>query len=189
MIQLRPRLLSAVLSLVLPLAAASCAEPFTPPPPGPVLFEVESINFAWGRHWGGFVVDADGKVYAYDLSKTDLMPQQGDEFTAAELETKYARERRLVATVSAAEVASRYAAVGGTLAGRLSAPHGVCADAGITRFTALLYDASTGRYRRILLHQRGNVARTNTAPAARELYQWLAEVTQAESTGCEPSTE
>ena len=117
------------------------------------------------------------------------MPPRTDEFTAAELEAKYTHERRLVTTVSAADVASRYAEVGGALAGRLSAPQGICADAGITRFTALLYDASTGRYRRILLHQRGDEALTNSAPAAHVLYQWLEQVTQTENTGCEPSAE
>ena len=186
MIQLRPRLLSAVLSLVLPLAAASCAEPLTPPSPGPLLFEVEAINYAWGRHWSGFVVDAQGQVYAYELVAPTEMPPERDEFTAAELEAKYAHGRRLVTTIPATEAASRYGRVGAALSGLATAPLNVCFDAGVVRYTALLYDASTGRYRRLLLHQRGDWARTNTSPAARELYRWLAGVTQTESDGCEP---
>jgi hypothetical protein len=177
MAHLRPRLLSIVLPLALCLSAASCTEPLAPPDPGSVLFEVESINFAWGRSWSGFVVDAEGRVYSYDLGDTNLSPPEGDVFAATELEAKYAHKRRLVTTVAAAEAASRYARVADALAGPLTPPKGVCADAGTVRYSALLYDASAGTYRRLLLHQRGDVAQANTSPAARELYRWLEQVT------------
>ena len=82
--------------------------------------------------------------------------------------------------VPAAEAASRYARVGDAMSGSITPPQGVCADAGIMRYSALLYDGSTGTYRRILLHQRGDVARTNTSAAARELYRWLKQVTSTD---------
>jgi len=174
----RSRLLSIALPLALSLAGASCTEPIAPPDPGAVLFEVESINTAWSWSWQGLVVDADGKVYAYDLSDTAPWSYSDeDHFTAAELEAKYAHHRKLERAVPAGEAASMYARVGDALAGTVTPPQGVCADAGIIRFSALLYDESTGTYRRLLLHQRGDVARTNTSPTARELYQWLADVT------------
>ena len=170
---LRPRLLTAVCALAL----ASCAEPLTPPEPGQFLFEVEYANSAWGWSWNGYVVDAEGHVYSYDLDDTHQFPPAADEIPAAELEGKYAHRRALVRSVSAAEVQARYAQVGGALAGTLTPEQGVCADAGIARYTALIYDASSGTYRRLLLHQRGDIARTNTSPAARDLYHWLADVT------------
>ena len=173
---LRPYLLSAVLAL----SAASCTEPLAPPEPGAVLFEVESINFAWARSWHGFTVDAEGRVHAYDLSDTNLMPSDAEAIPAAELEAKYAHHRRLVTTVSAAEARARYARVGDALAGGITEPKAVCADAGGTRYSALIYDAGTGTYRRLLLHERGDVARTNTSAAARALYRWLADVTSTD---------
>jgi hypothetical protein len=185
----RPRLLSAVLPLVLSLSAASCTDPLTPPPdPGAVLFEVEYANFAWGRSWNGFVVEADGNVYAYDLSATSGWPSEDDDIPAAELNAKYAHGRRLVTAVPAVEAASRYARVADALAGSITAPQGVCADAGTLRYSALLHDESTGTYRRLLLHQRGDVARTNTSAAARELYRWLADVTSTDAGAefCDP---
>jgi len=178
MAHLRPRLLSIALPLVLSLTAVSCAETLTPAPdPGSVLFEVEYVNFAWGRSWNGFVLDAEGRVYAYDLGDTNLWPAEGDVFAASELEAKYAHQRRLVTTVAATEAASRYARVADALSGTLTPPKGVCADAGTVRYSALLFDASAGTYRRLLLHQRGDVAQANTSPAARELYRWLEQVT------------
>jgi len=183
MILFRPRLLSAIAALAL----ASCAEPLTPPEPGEYLFEVEYVNFAWGFSYHGFVVGGDGRVYSYDLSDTRQPPPAGDEFTPGELQAKYAHRSALVGSVSAAEAQSRYARVADALAGALTPEQGACADAGTTRFTALVFDAATGKYRRVLLHQRGDVARTNTSPAARELFHWLADVTgNGLSTVCDP---
>jgi len=162
----------------LSLAGASCTEPLAPPEPGDVLFEVEYLNFAWVPTWQGFVVEADGEVYAYDLGDTTRQwPPEDDDFSAAELAAKYAHGRRLVRAVSPTEVSSMYSRVDFALAGTVTPPLGVCFDAGIVRYSALLFDGSTGTYHRVLLHQRGDVARTNTAPAAREMYQWLAGVT------------
>jgi len=184
----RPRLLSAVLPLLLPLAAAACADPLTPPPPGRFRFEVEYVNFAWGFSYHGYVVDEEGHVYSYDLGDTQQQPPAGDEFSAADLEAKYAHRRALAGSVSAAEVQSRYARVGDALAGTLTPEQGVCADAGTTRYTALIYNQDTGTYRRLLLRQNGDVARTNTSPAAAELFRWLVGVTTpgASSTSCDP---
>jgi hypothetical protein len=187
--QLRPRLLSAAVALALSLSAVACAEPLTLPEPGTVLFEVELINSAWGQSWHGFVVEADGRVYSYDLGDSELWPPPvGDDFTADWLETKYSHGRRLVGAVSAAEAAARYARVSDALRGGITEALGVCADAGTVRYSALLYEPALGRYRRILLHQRGDVAQTNTSSAARELYLWLAEVTSTEAgdAGCDP---
>jgi hypothetical protein len=183
---LRPRLLSIALPLALSLAGVSCAEPIAPPEPGDVLFEVEYINFAWARTWNGFVVDADGKVYAWDLSDTDRVPQQ-DDFSGPVLEEKYAHHRRLVRAVSPLEASSMYARVGEAVAGTLTPPQGICADAGIIRYSALLYEPAFGSYQRILLHQSGDVGRTNTSPAAREIREWLADVVSAGPAFCEPN--
>ncbi|MFL5385336.1 MAG: hypothetical protein ACJ8GN_22685 [Longimicrobiaceae bacterium] len=184
---LRPRLLSITLPLALSLAGASCTEPIAPPEPGNVLFEVEYINFAWARTWNGFVVDADGKVYAWDLSDTNRVPPQDDDgFSASVLEEKYAHHRRLVKAVSPLEASSMYARVGEAVAGTLTPPRGTCADAGIIRYSALLYEPAFGSYQRILLHQSGDVARTNTSPAARAIREWLADVVSAGPGFCEP---
>jgi hypothetical protein len=180
MAHFRPRLLSIALPLVLSLSAASCTESLALPDPGSVLFEVEYVNFAWGRSWNGFVVDAEGRVSSYDLGDTNLWPPEGDVFTATELEAKYAHQRQLVTTVAASEAASRYARVADALAGSITPPKGACFDAGTVRYSALLFDASTGTYRRLLLHQRGDVGQTNTSPAARELYHWLEQVTSTD---------
>jgi hypothetical protein len=188
MTHLRPRLLSALLPLALAMPGASCADPLVPPDAGAVLFEVESVNFAWGRSWYGFVVDAQGGVYAYDLTDTNLSPPEDGAFTAEELEAKYGHHRRLVKTLGADEAISKYERVAAAAAGSITAPKGACADAGTIRYTALIYDASTGRYRRLLLHQRGDVGQTNLSLAAHELYRWLADVTATaiDSNVCDP---
>jgi hypothetical protein len=175
----RPRLVPLLIPFALTAAGAGCTETLAPAPdPGPVLFEVEYVNAAWGFSWHGFTVDTEGRVHSYDLGDLNQLPQHEDEvFTAGELEAKYAHNRRLETSVSAEEAAAKYARVGEVLAGSTSEPVGLCADAGTTRYSALIYAPATDTYHRVLLHQRGDVARANTSAAARELYLWLAQVT------------
>ncbi|HYJ79726.1 MAG TPA: hypothetical protein VEW03_09010 [Longimicrobiaceae bacterium] len=157
----------------LAFAAAACSEPAGPgvPDTGSVLFEIEYVNFAWTPTWLGAYVDAEGQVFAFDRGGR---PWQGDEHpTAGQLAEKYAAGRRLVRSVGPGEAAGKAALISAASRGTLSERRGACADAGTVRFSAMVYDAAAGRYTRVLLHLHGDVAQTNHAPEARELYLWL----------------
>ena len=182
-------LTTALLALSLsPLAG--CADPFGPDlTPGTLLFEVEYVNHAWGFTWEGYYVDAEGVVWSYSLGQPWAHAGQ-EAWTGAELVEKYGQGRTLARVLSAAEVAERYAAVGAAAAGPLGALQGRCADAGTIRFSALVYDPSTERYRRVLLYQAGDVAQANHAAAAEALTEWLREIRPdgfADGTSCAPA--
>jgi hypothetical protein len=162
----------------------------TPPsqPEASPLFEVEFVNFAWGRVWRGTWIDHDGHVYSFDLGRARESGYGDSVMTAARLTRKYDHERTLVKTLPPGEAAGRYALVARAARGPFSAEREACADAGTARFSAWIYHAADGTYHRLLLHQRGDVAQANLSPAARELYHWLAGVTGSPTRGasCEP---
>lgn len=170
----------AVGAAALSLGACETASGPDPVAPGSLLFEVEYANAAWGPVFYGAYIDAEGGVYAYDLGERRWDPADDESFTGAELMEKYSRGRERLRTLAVAEVQQRYAAVADARQGELSDLRGACADAGILRYSALVYDAATERYTRLLLHQKGDVAQTNFSPAARQLREWLDEVTENE---------
>ncbi|HSU16276.1 hypothetical protein [Longimicrobium sp.] len=185
---LRSRFTAVLAAAGLVAASASCAETFIPRlEPGSALFEVEYTNAAWGRRWNGFYVDAQDRVYSYDLGDARFdLEGSGDEFTAAELAAKYAHDAKLVTTLAPGEALARYDGVRAVLTTPLTAPRGMCADAGTLRFSALVYDARTDTYHRVLLHQSGDVAQANLSPVALNLYHWLSGVTGTSSGACDP---
>lgn len=184
------RLKFALATAVIVLTAASCSDVFGGdfPEPGSVLFEVEYQNSAWGWDWHGFWIDAEGRVFSFDVPENRWDRADGEVFSERMLRDKYDHGRELVKTLPPGEAEAKYALVGAVVQGALSERRGVCADAGTMRFSAMVYDPMSATYRRVLLHMRGDQAQTNTSPAARELLRWLEEVTGTANPGghCDP---
>jgi hypothetical protein len=174
----RSRLFSTLAAAaVLAASGAACSQVIGGEPlePGSVLFEVEYVNFAWAPTWYGFYVDREGNVFGYRLD--DPRPTDSDEvFSEAELREKYDQNPELLKTLPADEVLARYQRVGEAIAGPYTDPRGTCADAGGASYSAMVYDPSTGAYRRVLLRETGDIARANLSGAARELFAWLKQI-------------
>jgi hypothetical protein len=151
------RLSLAVVSLAV-AAACTQAITFTPPEDAQApLFEVEAVNEAWGPHWAGFYVDGEGHVYSWDRDGMRQPALAGDELTPAQLAEKYAAGKTLVKTLTAGEVVAHYQQAGIAARTGLTDPLSMCADAGVTRFSAWVFNADDGKYHRVLLHQRGDL--------------------------------
>jgi predicted heme/steroid binding protein len=174
---------------VLAAAVPSCSELTIPPPTSAEapLFEVEMVNFAWGPFWKGAYIARDGRVYGFDLSTTHESDLAGDVLTPELVTRKYDHGRELVKTLPSSEAVDKYGLVSPAALGPFSDQRGVCADAGVLRYSAWIYDAGDGKYHRLLLHQSGDVAQANLSDAARELYHWLEDVTgMTNPGGCDP---
>jgi hypothetical protein len=177
MIPFRTRLLPATLPLLL-AAAASCSDPVgSAPAPGPLLFEVEWVGTGSFRFWSGYSIDAQGGVYSYSSGPDPIAIPEGDVYTAAELQLKYAQNRVWQAQLPDGETELRYAEAGLALRAGLTQTKSGCAGMAIERFYVLVYDRVYNRYTRKLLHMRGGMGQANTAPQALGLYHWLAQVT------------
>jgi hypothetical protein len=191
MIRFRSRSILAAAAAVVGLVVGACNSDinFLPPnDPQTPLFEVESRNVAWGFHWAGFYVDAEGRVYQWDRSNTgEFTPSLADSvLTPEQLATKYSANRTLVKTLQPGESLQQYQLVPQAAVASLAEVQGSCADAGTTRLSAWVHNAEDGKYHRVLLHMRGDMATTRQSAAARTLWKWLDQVVENEGTGCDP---
>ncbi|HEX9936949.1 MAG TPA: hypothetical protein VGB15_07495 [Longimicrobium sp.] len=189
MTRFRSRHILAAAAAVLALATGACepADNLLPPEFQVPLFEVESRggNFLPGTQTAGYYVDAEGRVVRYNHNPTD--EALGDSvLTPDQLQRKYATGRTVLKTLSPGEVSQRHQTVPAALAGPLAELKTVCADAGVLKFSAWVHNNVDGKYHRVLLHQRGDVATTRQTAAARALWQWLDELGEDNFTGCDP---
>lgn len=185
----RSRLFSTLTAAVLVASGSACSSAVGGEPlePGSVLFEVEYVNFAWAPTWVGFYVDRDGNVFRYRLDDPGPSGSADEVFSEAELREKYDQNPELLKTLDASEVAARYQRADEAIAGPYTEPRNACADAGVIRYSAMVYVPSAGTYRRVLLRQTGDVARANLSAAARELFAWLKQVDpQFAGISCDP---
>ncbi|HEU4558138.1 MAG TPA: hypothetical protein VFS20_09820 [Longimicrobium sp.] len=189
MVRFRSRRILAAAAAVLALTQGACERTDNLLPPEDIdtpLFEVEMRNSAWGFHWSGFYVDAEGRVYQWDRSKQPNSALADSVLTPAQLAAKYSSERSLVKTLPEGEALQRYQLVPQAAVAQLAELKGMCADAGTVRFGAWVHSAQDGKYHRVLLHMRGDMATTRQSEAARTLWKWLDQVLENGDTFCDP---
>jgi hypothetical protein len=170
---------------------AGCHEGTTdagePADPGARFFDVTWHNEAWGHYeLSGWCVDGQGRLFRFDRGGS-RWSGDADTIPAAEMLEKYARGRELVGQVTSAELAAMTALLPAAAAGPVSPQISTgCADFGTISYQVYTYLPQWHAYARVLLHQRGDVARRNAAPAAAAIHAWLVVLTGTDDAACEP---
>jgi hypothetical protein len=164
-----------------------------PSPNQHILFEVSSVNFAWGNNCTGAYITSEGKVYSYDYFGTtpdaavpylELVP----EMTEAQVTGKYGSTPKLLGSIDQTELLSNFAQVGEARRGMLL-KQSSCADYGTDRFVGYTYNDTTSKYTPVILGMVGDVAERNTSSVADGLMKWLLTKAQlTESQACVFST-
>ena len=149
------------------------------------LFEISTVNYAWGREIRGLYVDSQGGVYEYNRSDADWQPADKDAYSEAELSDKF-HKKQPKQTVEAATLARMQKLIEPASAGKLTPPAGRCFDAGVTRYLAYSYDQRSQRYKPVLLYQAGDIAQKNLSESARTLYEWLFLLAGGGDSFCAP---
>jgi hypothetical protein len=135
------------------------------------LCEQTYMNFAWGFQSSGLYIDADGGVYAFT-------PQRGkgnepETLSEEELTARYATGRRLLRTLPAAQVAEMAALIPQTAKGPYSPRKQEGADMGGKVTSCYVFEATSQRYRPIMLTTTGDWSNRNLSPAAARLANWV----------------
>lgn len=153
---------------------------------GPGCFDVTWHNEALGYQLSGWCVDDQGRLFRFDHGD-ERWSGDADTIPEAALREKYAHGRQLVGQVTPVELAAMTALIPVAAAGQVSPPISTgCADFGTICYQAYTYLPQRRAYVRVLLHQRGDVARLNDAPASAALHAWLIALTNTDDAMCEP---
>jgi hypothetical protein len=146
-----------------------------------VLFEAESVNFAWGYHHQGWYIDGQGNIYRYEFGRNDAVwePKDPDVLTEAELLKKYEHGRKQAGKIAPDVLAAKSKLISQAAAGKLSTPQRAAFDMGTRSLLAYLYDPFGGTYRKIVLQITGDKTQSNGSLAAQELVKWMESVRAA----------
>lgn len=154
---------------------------------GPVLLEIEYINYAWAPQFHGFFVDATGDVYSYDRDGADWAHRDAISVTEEQLNDKFSLKRVLVSSRDSMELANVAARISQVNPAQLSPERMVCADAGVLTYRAYSYNSRSRTYTAVPLRMQGDVARQNTSPAAQDLIAYIRSLGLVEEwPGCNP---
>lgn len=154
---------------------------------GPVLLEIEYVNYAWTPTYFGFFVDATGDVYSYNREGTPWPHGENRVITEEELNEKFSLKRTLVATRDSADIALLKARITQVNETQVTAVKNQCADAGLLAYRAYRYNSANRTYEPVLLRVEGDAAQENTSPAAQDLIAYIRSMDLLEELlGCDP---
>ncbi|MGC4094503.1 MAG: hypothetical protein QM756_42635 [Polyangiaceae bacterium] len=176
----RGRLITAALAALATLLASACArqqesqpEPTKSSiPMAKPLFSCGYANSAWGNVAYGHVLDDEGRIWSYDLSKPWSPQELGDGLNAeGRLRERFADLLLEARRVPAAQLISMRAKVDAARAGRIEEKQAAF-DKGAAGCEAYLWE-KPDTYRRVELGSVGDHIVSNTSPEALELNKWL----------------
>jgi len=146
-----------------------------------ILFEKHYVNWAWGYQNKGFLVDSLGFVNAFDLSKDSIKwnePDKDGYIGIVEMNENLSYCDSVICQIDADTLAHYTDKILAASKGKISEPVNQMADAGSITYSAFIFDEKTNQYKKILIKTWGDWSVDNSAPEAKEIYQWMMRIGQ-----------
>jgi len=122
------------------------------------------------------MIDSAGYVYSFDISKNDASwktADKNDEISEADMKNNLSLCSKTSKQISTDSLNHFSSLIVKASQGSLTEPQTVMADAGMTTYVAYIFNNATGRYKKVLLYQWGDVQIKNASPEANEIADWL----------------
>jgi hypothetical protein len=142
---------------------------------GKIVFESEYINYAWGYSHNGKYAGEDGKIYSYDLTKSNIPWNDNADgyYSEDELNSKYHHFDTLRSVIPNDTIQWCYDLALLVNPNKYSDTASVGADMGFFTFSIYLYQSEKKKYQKIILNQDGDWHLYNSSKSAIELAQWF----------------
>ncbi len=131
-----------------------------------MVFRYEYWNYARGFQHKGWYMDEQGGVYKYSYERV-LDPQK-----PSEIKFKFKVSPTLIAQITPEVLAEKRELLKKVEKGKYRDLQGAN-DAGTRTISAFIADTKTGKFREIILVEKGDFEGINTAPETGELIEWL----------------
>ncbi len=138
-----------------------------------IYFEVNYVNFAWGKQFKGILIDKDGKIRTYDKPTKWNIVSEKTELSVSQMEENIASATLSEKTVSLSELKENIARISTIVPGNFSKPVNGGADRGTTSFFAYRYDEARSVYIPVLLGETGDLEVSSMDKSSTEISAWL----------------
>lgn len=144
-----------------------------------ILFEIHYINYAWGFQDQGLIIDSLGNIRVFNLSTKSVkwnFPDQQGYISRVDMDNNVNLCDSIVKKLNKDSLSFYVSKIWKASKGKISEPKYVMFDAGITNYSAYIFDEKTNRYKKVLIKIWGDTSVDNDAPEAEEIYQWLKRI-------------
>jgi hypothetical protein len=152
----------------------------------PILFLNSRINYAWGYAHDGWLIDSSGAIRNYNFTEADSIGyvRETDTLPSKIYNKLLAKSTPTEKKVPPDTLLSKWMLIKSESSGILS-HSGVCADAGMYRYSAFIYDShDSPQPKEVICYQMGDVWICNSASAAKKIARWLNSIDSADFRSC-----
>lgn len=138
-----------------------------------VLFEVYSINFAWGKQHGGFIIDKNGSIRVFTNPAKWNFPNKDNELSAEEMAENLNNSAISSTSIPVQEVREYASKIYTVDPNKLSERVSEGADRGARVVLMNRYSPSSKTYQQIILSETGDWNAENSDRYAKQIREWL----------------
>ena len=138
-----------------------------------VLFEVYSINFAWGKQHGGFIIDKNGSIKVFKNPAKRNFPNKDNELSAEEMAENLNNSALSSTSIPVQEVREYASKIYTVDPNKLSERVSEGADRGASVVLMYRYSPSSKTYQQIILSETGDWNAENSDRHAKQIKEWL----------------
>jgi hypothetical protein len=161
---------------LLSLSFAGCKKNYVISDKQRILFQFEYINYAWGYHHNGFIIDNDGNILTYNNPEEWNFADKDMSLTESQVSENI---RKCISTgdkISADDLKKYTGYIKNIASTKLSALKNAGADAGSLEYICYQYSESTGMYKGYLIKMEGDFTCENLNFYSKKVATWMKDI-------------
>jgi len=165
-----------VLISLLILFTAGCKKNFVISEKQEILFQYDYVNYAWGYHHSGFIIDNNGNVLTYNNPENWNFPDNDLGISASQVDENLNKCRHSGKQISKEELQKYTNYIKNIASSKVTALKNVAADAGSTEFICFRYSESSSAYKGSLIKMEGDFTCENLNFYSKKVVAWMKEI-------------
>lgn len=141
-----------------------------------ILFQFEYINYAWGYHHMGFIIENNGNILTYDNPENWNFPDNDIVISAAQVDENLSKCKVSDIKVSGDELRKYSNYIKNIASSKVTALKNVAADAGSTQYICFQFSEDNLSYRGTLIKMEGDFTCENLNFYSKKVAAWLKAI-------------
>ena len=166
----------AVLITLLVLLITGCKKNYVISEKQAILFQFEYVNYAWGYHHNGFIVDSDGNVLTYNNPEAWNFPDNDLIISTIQLVKNVGMCSNTGIKIPKEELHKYTNYIKNISSSKVTALKNVAVDAGSLKYICFQYSESSGMYKGTLIKMEGDFTCENLNFYSKKVVEWMKTI-------------
>jgi hypothetical protein len=141
-----------------------------------IMFQLEYVNYAWGYHHNGFIIDNDGNIMTYRNPEGWNFPDNDFSLSESQVAKNIGSCIQSGKKIPKEELEKYTNYINNITLSKITAIKNVAADAGSLKFICYRFSESTGTYKGYLIKMEGDFTCENLNFYSKKVVAWMRDI-------------